>query len=99
MRSSRIGHLLVWTAPPLFVPFTRALVKLISLQQNMPLPSHKEPPFLNLGINRPDEQIYIGRAHNLPTHFRGQLHRHTHYELMWLERCDSVFFCDCVVGP
>lgn len=61
--------------------------------------STKEPPFLHLGVNRPDEQIYIGRAHNLPPHFRGQLHRHAHYELMWLERGDSVFFSDFVDFP
>ena len=61
--------------------------------------STKEPPFLHLGVNRPDEQIYIGRAHNLPPHFRGQLHRHAHYELMWLEGGDSIFFSDFVDFP
>lgn len=59
----------------------------------------KEPPFLHLGVNRPDEQIYIGRAHNLPPHFRGQLHRHAHYELMWLAHGASVFFSDFVEHP
>lgn len=61
--------------------------------------STKEPPFLHLGVNHPDEQIYIGRAHNLPPHFRGQLHRHAHYELMWLERGASIFFSDFVDFP
>lgn len=37
--------------------------------------SPKEPPFLHLGVNHTDKQIYIGRARNLPSHFRGQLHR------------------------
>lgn len=61
--------------------------------------SPQEPPFLHLGVNRRDEQIYIGRARDLPPHFRGQLHRHTHYELMWLAQGESVFFSDFVDYP
>ena len=54
----------------------------------------KGPQFLNLGQYDPSQQVYIGRAHNLPPEFRGSLHRHTHYELMWLESGSTVFFSD-----
>ncbi len=59
----------------------------------------KEPPFLNLGKHDPQQQIFIGRLHHLPPEFRGQLHRHTHYEIMWLASGTATFFSDFVDYP
>lgn len=51
-------------------------------------------PVLSLGENQTPQQIFVGQAHDLPVALRGALHRHRHYEVMWLSQDGATFFSD-----